>query len=319
MAKKTNIYIASDIASERYTEAAVGADGTDLAVLGAAVLLCSQVDGLDISVLEDLGKFDEADIRASVKYWKGAGVFVSAPSTVHIGETAHKEGAVTHTSVEKYTNDELADVLTSRVSEAFVDEAQKALGKMFNNGEVGKLVGIVDQLGFEEEAVLAILSYCVRIGKKSLSYAEKIAISFHDEDILGAEAVHAQIDYLERKNTATEKVRALFGFGGRALSATEKKLFGTWTVDYGFDMEVITYAYDLTVDAIQVPAPKYTDKILTKWYQAGLKTLSEIKSFASEEKKKVPAFKSVDSKGKDAAKNAEIEDWFEKRLQNSFK
>ncbi len=329
MAKKSEIYINFENIKKQSPEALCGADETDLAILGSILLLSEEDGHLDLSLLEDCGRFEDGDIRASVKYWRGAGILGSAPSVLAAPsdkkdtsavQSAHKDGVITHTSVEKYTNDELSRVLSGCVSEAFVDEAQKAMGKMFNTGEVGKLVGLVDQLGFEEEAVLAILGYCVRIGKKSLSYAEKIAVGFHDEDILGTEDVHAQIDYLERKNTATEKVRVLFGFGGRALSSTEKKLFGKWTVDFCFDMDIITRAYELTVDAIQTPSPKYTDAILSKWHKAGLTSIHEVEAFIADEKTKIASkAQSVDTKGKSAARNADIDDWFEQRLQSSLK
>ncbi len=324
MARATKIYI-NIKENGRCREALTGADDTDLAILGGLCLLASEDGAANIAALEESGRFESADIRASVKYWRGAGVLSGAKQVMTetketSPQSAHKDGVITHSGVEKYTNDELASALSERVSTAFVDEAQKAMGKMFNNGEVGKLVGLVDQLGFEEEAVLAILSYCVRLGKKSLSYAEKIAVSFHDEDISTAAAVHAQIDYLERRDTAVGKVQSLFGFNGRALSATEKKLFTAWTQDYGFDMEIIRRAYELTVDSIHEPAPKYTDKILSKWHAASLSTLSEVEAFIEADRKKsTPERVSVDSKGKNKAKNQEIDDWFEQRLQKSFK
>ena len=327
MARITKLYINHCALEDRYVQAISGADDIDLMILGSLLLIADSDGVIDINKLEALGRFEKSDITASVKYWKGAGVFSGARPSQQVNnapdishEDSHKQGVLTHTSVEKYSNDELAAVIQRNVGTAFVDEAQKAMGKIFNAGEVGKLVGLVDQLGFEEEAVLAILSYCVRLGKKSLSYAEKIAITFHDDDIFTAEAVHAQIDLLERRNTAIEKVRSLFGFGGRALSATEKKLFTLWTETYGFDMDIITKAYDLTVDAIQVPAPKYTDKILTKWYERGFKTIKEIDEFIAEEKRNAVTrvSQSPNLNAKDQAKKAEIDDWFEKILQKSL-
>ncbi len=322
MAENSKIYINYDNIQTRHAEALASADGTDLSVLGAILLLAGESGFTNVADIEALEKFETSDIRASVKFWRGAGVLgarAAKDTAKATTQTAHKDGAITRTALEKYTNDELAEALVARVSEGFVDEAQKAMGKIFNSGEVGKLVGLVDQLGFEEEAVLAILSYCVRLGKKSLSYAEKIAVNFHDEDISTAEQVHAQIDYLERRGDAVGKVSALFGFGGRQLSSTEQKLFAKWTLEYAFSMEIITRAYEMTVDAIQAPAPKYTDKILTKWYSAGAKSLSDIELFDAEEKQQLASKrKTVDSRGKDAAKNAETDDWFEQRLQKSF-
>lgn len=325
MGKITEFYLCVTPDSKN-AMAVANADDTDLAILGALYLTASEDGRVDISAVEALERFESTEIAASLKFWRGAGIITaSRKSQSAVKETAHKDGVVEHTGIESYSNDELARALERSVGSAFVDEAQSVMGKIFNKNEVGKLVGFVDQLGFEQEAVLAILAYCVRLGKKSLSYAEKIAISFHDEDIFTSEAVHAQIDYLEKRNTAIEKIRSLYGFGGRALTTTEKKYFTSWTEEYGFDYDIIVKAYEITVDTIQSPVPKYTDAILKKWHDNGLRSIEEIELFIAEEKKKAVngarasarttqprSQKAVSEKGK------EIDDWFEAKLNKRF-
>lgn len=324
MGKTTKVYIDRSGALEALMPSLLNADETDLRILSALLLSCDSDGCADTSGLDAMLEIDKADINASVKYWKGAGVLSSAKkaSTSDEHKDSGEKAVRQMIGVDEYSTDELT-VAIKRVGTAFVDEAQKAMGRIFNKNEVGKLVGFVDQLGFEEEAVLAILTYCVRLGKKSLSYAEKIAVSFHDEDIFTAEAVHAQIDYLERRNTAVEKIRALYGFGGRALTTSEKKMFVSWTEDYGFDIEIINKAYEITVDTIHEPAPKYTNGILKKWYENGLKTIPEIDEYIAAEKQKAAErqYQTV-SAGKGQPKQSEraqeMEDWFEARLRKSF-
>ena len=321
MSRTNKIYINYGGYNSRYDESIKGADENDLMILGGLFLLASADGEVDISRAESLLSVDRAELMASVKYWRGAGVIASTRTATaqkkdNDENTAHKGGVITHSGVEEYSNDELAAVIETRVGTAFIDEAQKAIGKMFNKNEVGKLIGIVDQLGFEEEAVLAILSYCVRIGKKSISYAEKIAVGFHDEDISSAAQVHAQIDFLERRNTRVEKIRSLYGFGGRALSPTEKKLFATWTEDYGFDFDVVEKAYNITVDAIHDPAPKYTDKILKNWHENGLRNVEEIDTYIAEEKQN--AKEKARAGVKVGVKNNYAEEWLEQLLDKKF-
>ncbi|MBE6707125.1 MAG: DnaD domain protein [Ruminococcaceae bacterium] len=321
MSRNGKIYINYGGYDSRYDASIKGADENDLMILGGLFLLANSDGEVDITRAGELLSIDRAEIAASVKYWKGAGVLASARTAAASKNdkeenTAHKGGVITHSGVEEYSNEELAAVIEHRVGTAFIDEAQKAMGKMFNKNEVGKLIGIVDQLGFEEEAVLAILSYCVRIGKKSISYAEKIAVSFHDEDISSAAQVHAQIDFLERRNTSIEKIRGLFGFGGRALSPTEKKLFAAWTEEYGFDFDVVEKAYNITVDAIHDPAPKYTDKILKNWHEKGLRNVEEIDTYIAEEKQN--AEQKARSGVKVGVKNNYAEEWLEQLLDKKF-
>lgn len=327
MGKTQKLFLNLSVYAENGAEIIANADDTDLAIIGALALLADCNGETDTGALALLGRFEDAEIAASVKFWRGAGVLTASTKSKITAEvqTAHKNGAVAHTGVESYTNDELASVLERSVKSTFVDEAQRVMGKIFNKNEVGKLVGIVDQLGFEEEAVLAILAYCVRLGKKSLSYAEKIAITFHDEDIFTSEAVHSQIDYLEKRNTAIEKIRSLYGFGGRALTTAEKKYFTSWTEEYGFDYDVIVMAYELTVDTIQSPVPKYTDTILKKWHTHGLRTTEEIETFIAEEKSKGGAKPKSSSRStaprvvvSSAEKGKEIDEWFEAKLNKHF-
>ena len=318
----TSYYINFDVSEAKKIRVIAEADETDLRVFSAAVLFAEADGEFSIPELCEILGISQSEINASVKFWKGAGLFCTASVKNKTDEerpTAHKGGVISHAGVEDYTNEELAGILETNIRPAFVDEAQKAMGKMFNKNEVGKLIGIVDQLGFEEEAVLAILSYCVRLDKKSISYAEKIALTFHDRDISTAEQVHAQIDYLERCNSNIEKIRGLYGFGGRALTTTEKKYFTTWTEEYGFDFEVIKLAYEITVDTIATPAPRYTAKILQKWYENGLKTVSDVNAYVSSEKEQKKQTAAVSSKGKqDTKATSEIDDWYEQKLKRQF-
>lgn len=320
------LYINKDVSLGECVKALGEADETDLRIL-CALLLSENRDGeASLAEIEEFLELEATEVNASVKFWKGAGI-VSSGARQGGGrqsddETAHGSGAAPRMAeTGGYSNEELAAVLENGVTATFIDEAQRILGKIFNKNDIGKLVGIVDRLGFEEEAVLAILSYCVRIGKKSVSYAERIALSFYDSDISTAEAVHAEIDYIERKNSAVEKVRSLFGYGGRALSATEKRLFTAWTVEWGFSIEIIKKAYDITVDAIHEAAPKYTNSILKKWHDNGLETEEQIDAYMLEERQRSAESKAAAShRAKASAKleNAEIEDWFDERIRQKF-
>ena len=324
MGRTNKIYVNYGRDTSAALLAVKGADETDLRILSAILLGADESGCAHISELEEILELDYADIAASVKYWKGAGVLAATPAKSGDADASNSKKAVRRCGVESYTTDELVAVLERDDRTGFIDAAQIALGRIFNKNEVAKLIGIADQLGFEEEAVLAILSYCTRIGKGSLSYAEKVALTFCDEEIFTASEVHSRIDALEKRNDAIEKIRALYGFGGRALSATEKKLFTAWVEEFAFDFEIIRLAYDITVDSTQSAVPKYTNAILKTWHENGLRTLPEVEAFIESEKdKKQLAATAVRTQkkresGKLTEKQAEVEDWFEQRLKQSF-
>lgn len=327
MAKITLRYINGEV-PENLADILSNADEQDMRIL-IALMMAADGNGevnAEFSLSDTLG-LEKPEIDASLKFWRGAGVISAArsqkskPKTEKpesaeepktSAPTAHRGGAVEKsTGVSPYATDELAALFEKRrVTAQFIDEAQRVVGRTFNSYDTGIVAGLVDQLGFEEEAVLAILAYATRIGKKGLRYPEKLALSFYDEGITTESAVVARIAIIEHSAEVVGKIKQLFGIGSRELSRTEKTLFDKWTQKFGYGIEVIRVAYDITVDATQKPLPKYADAILEKWHAEGLRTEEEVLAF---EQKSKP---SKDSGEGD--KSYELDDFFEAALKRSF-
>ena len=302
------------------------ADENDLRILIALMMAADEngevADGFSV---EDALGLDKVSVDASLKFWRGAGVIGGArvasaktkPAEVKTDaetkkeiETAHKDGVVEQSAgVTNYRSAELADLFEKRmVTAAFIDEAQRVFGKTFNSYDTGIVVGLVDQLGFDEEAVLAILAYVTRIGKKGLRYCEKVAISLYDDGYTGFREVQDRIEVIERSSHTMAKIKQLFGIGERSLSKTEKETFERWTQKFGYDIDVIKCAYDIMIDRIQKPVPKYANTIIEKWYAEGLRTVEEIAAYESKQK---------ESKASEQ-KSYDLDGFFEAALQRSY-
>ena len=290
MGKTNKIYIKrkqkdlSTLCSESIFEA----DKSDLRVLTLMLLSADKDDKVSLTVTELAGMLDMSEdaVSAAIKFWRGAGVVSSTPSKSEDStvtreiKTAHRGGVLETSPEMDYNTEELTRLLESRrVTGEFIDEAQRIFGKSFNAYDSNIAAGLIDRLGFEPEAVLAILAYCSEHRKKTMKYVEQMAISFYDEGITTSEAVYDKIRSIEKNALVTEQIKKLFGVGDRALSSTEKKLFEQWTSAYGFDIEIIRRAYDITIDNAHGPEPKYTNGVLTKWYEAGLKTNEDIDKY----------------------------------------
>jgi DnaD/phage-associated family protein len=74
------------------------------------------------------------------------------------------------------------------------------------------------------------------------------------------------------------QLRRMFGMGERALTPTEKKKFSAWLYDYRYGMDVITRAFEVTVDAKGSPNLKYMDAVLSNWNRDGLRTISDVEA-----------------------------------------
>ena len=319
MTKVTLKYIKGNI-PENLAELLSNADEQDMRIL-IALMMAADENGevnAEFSLSDTLG-LEKPEVDASLKFWRGAGVISSTKSGTKSAKpkaeqtSAHRGGAVEKsTGVSPYATDELAALFEKRrVTAQFIDEAQRVVGRTFNSYDTGIVAGLVDQLGFEEEAVLAMLAYVTRIGKKGLRYSEKLALSFYDEGITTAAAVVERIALIEHSSEVISKIKQLFGIGARELSKTEKALFEKWTQKFGYGIEVIRVAYDITVDATQKPLPKYADAILEKWHVEGLRTEDEVLAFEKKSKQEREGTSGGD-------KSYELDDFFEAALKRSL-
>jgi DnaD/phage-associated family protein len=308
---------------EHFGELLDNADDREMMTL-VALLMSADKDGIlpvDLKLSEVLS-LDESEITSAVNFWRGAGMLEyskkEAAGTENISDKkttyahAHKSGAVEKTvGVVEYLTGELADILENRSEMAvFVDEAQRIVGKTLNMNEIGIIVGLVEQYGFETEAILAILAYATRLGKKGMRYPEKVAIGFYDEGLTSGEAVCDRIQRIEAATQTIIKIKELFGAGNRELSTTEKNLFKKWTEQFGYDIDVIRHAYDITIDVKHEPLPKYTNGILEKWHTEKLHTIEDVERY--EETVKASKTKSGDNKSYD------INEFFDAALKRSF-
>ena len=322
MTKITLKYINGNI-PENLDELLANADEQDMRILIALMMAADEKGEVnaEFSLADTLG-LETPEVEASLKFWRGAGIITNSRSAKSAKPkaaepqkvaTAHRGGAVEKsTGISPYATDELAALFEKRrVSAQFIDEAQRVVGRTFNSYDTGIVAGLVDQLGFEEEAVLAILAYSSRIGRTGVRSAEKLAIRFYDDGITTTHGVVERIALIEHSAEIVGKIKHLFGIGSRELSRTEKTLFEKWTQKFGYGIEIIRIAYDITIDATQKPLPKYADAILEKWHAEGLRTEEEVLAFENKSKQEKGA-KSGDGK------SYELDDFFEAALKRSF-
>lgn len=297
------------------------ADENDLRVLLSLVLLDGREDAP--ALIADRLEISESELDASVKYWCGAGILGKGKRsakekkpenmTVSTPASAHRGGKLERASeLPSYTSEELSALLEKREElSGFINEAQRVFGKVFNTHDVNTLIGMVDYIGFDEESVILLLSYVKGKGKRSLRYAEQLAFALHDEGLTTLEALEGRFRQMEENAKTETAVAAMFGMTGRALTSNEKKYLSSWIGVMGFDIECIRLAYDITVDNTHEPAPAYANKILTNWYNDGLRTYDAI--VAAEEKRKAES-----KKEKERDKSFDTDEFFAAALKRTF-
>lgn len=212
---------------------------------------------------------------------------------------------------QHYTTEELTALLEERRElTALMDECSRVLGKVLSTHEISVLLSLINDLSIDGEYLLLVLAYCAAVGKKSMRYIETLTTSLYDEGIFDLAALQECLKRKEQKASAEGQIRTLFGLSSRALTAKEKKLIDTWLFTYAYGMDIITRAYEMTVDAIGKPSIPYANSIMERWAAADLHTLADIEA--------ADAARAAQGKSTSAGNSFDTDDFFGAALQRSF-
>ena len=264
---------------------------------------------------------DPAVAQNAVTFWCDCGILGEVGEAIPTMATVSAEEPIKKKlqradELPNYTSTEIAELLEARASvRVLIDEAQRILGKMFNPNDINIMVGMIDYLGMNEECILLLLAHCKRIGKSSLRNIEKYAYSLIDKGINDVETMEAEICALEAMHTFEGEVRTLFGMKSRALTSKESKMLASW-LSFGYDINIVRMAYEITVNATGEPSLPYTNAILEKWNANAWKTAAEIDAGMNAEREKREG--SANSK-KELGNSFDTDDFFEAALQRGFR
>ena len=288
-----------------------GANELAMRVLLAVTADHRLCDDLDSFQKELCARFDctPSALAKAIAYWEEKGVWHSDEPSAAPEEKPKKKELIS-SELPTYSESEAAAVLEkSDDLPCVIDMCQQIVGKIMTPAEISIVVGLYDHLRLEGEYIVNLFGYCRKLGKTSVRYIEKTALSLSDE---GIDTVTALNEYIKRRESLSEKMTQLcskMGIGGRALSTKEKKTFEEWITSYDYDL--IEKAYDITVDNTGKNALPYMNKVLQNWSDAGLKTLADVEaSLASYQQKKATAEQNQAA--------FETDEFFEAALKRSF-
>lgn len=252
-------------------------------------LACDQGWGADAAAAA-FGHSAE-DAESELAFWRGAGIITSAElddvaAAAPAAESHGKKKKRPDASLPAYTTEELTQILERRAeSTAIIDECERMLGKMFSTAETSKILGLIDYLELDGEYIIDLCAHCARIGKKSLRYVERVAFDLYDRGITEVEALDRHLRTVEMASQLEGRIRSMFGINpDRALTARERGFIDSWVGKFGYGMDEIGRAYELTVNAIGKESLPYANAILETWNTAGLRTIGDIDAYLTAQK-----------------------------------
>ncbi len=265
-----------------------GAERTDLLVLLNLSACPSMAD--DIPALAKKIGCTVKKIESAIDFWIECGVFelaeggsceekiASANGQSHEREESDPEKKTRFENRPVYDSAEIAAIASrdNGTVRMLIDECQRITEKIFTPSETSKIIGMVDYLGLDLEHILLLFTYCVRRGKKSVSYIEKTAYNLYDEGIDSAAKLEEYIKHKEELESKENEQKALLGISGRSLVQKEREAFKKWQDEWHLTPEIIRLGYEETVTKTGKYNLAYLAKVLESWYLAGLTTIQKI-------------------------------------------
>lgn len=202
---------------------------------------------------------------------------------------------------------EIADRVTSTPEIASMFQmAESSLQHILNHTEQRSLIWIHDYLGLPPAVILMLLEYCKEKDKTHVRYMEQVAMAWQEKDIDTVEAADREIELLKQRSSIKGQVMTAFGIQNRKLTTNEENFILDW-VEKRISIELITYAYDKSVDLINKVSFPYINKILSDWRAKGFQNVEQVMSGEAESKTKR---RQSEKKGKATSYNLEeMERW----------
>lgn len=229
------------------------------------------------SRLADLLECTEKDILRAFKYWEGQGLLEykeEAPERSLQAEVSPSEASLTVAPVsgtDKSVNTGKHGNRKEFKELLFV--AEQYLGKTLSATDINAITYFYETLQMSADLIEYLIEYCVENGHKSIHYIQKVALSWHSQDIRTAEQAKTN-SVLYNKNCYS--ILNAYGIKGRAPAASEIAYIRKWHEEYAFSLEIILEACDRTMNMIHQPNFEYTDSILKNWYKKNVHTLEDV-------------------------------------------
>lgn len=173
---------------------------------------------------------------------------------------------------------------TDRDFKALYADVQQRLGRSLNTEEMKIILGFVRYLNLPPDVISVLVCYCKERARQkgslrnpSLRTIEKEAYAWAERGIETMEQAAAYIQNQNMRASRMGKLMSLLQIRGRNLTPGEEKLANTW-LEMGFGEDVMLLAYEKTCLNTGGFNWRYMNTILTRWHEAGLMTLEQIKN-----------------------------------------
>ena len=201
-----------------------------------------------------------------------------APETVAMRKTPTKPAPAPAFEKPSYSLDDVAAFKKDEGASQILFIAESYLGRALSVVDIKSLLFIYKELNLSVELVDYLIEYCVGKGKREMRYIEAVAVNWATEGV-------TTVRQAKNRSTRYEKlIYTVMKALGRQSDPTEQEaeFIHRWNKEYGFSQDVILAACERTVLAVSSHRFEYAEAILSKWRQAGVRSLNDVKKAEEE-------------------------------------
>jgi DnaD/phage-associated family protein len=227
----------------------------------------------------------ESEVYSALSFWRGAGI-ISYETTEKARVTIVSDTPADEKNIT-YTGAELGEAIESNEDiRSLLDFASGKIGKILTPTEQASIFSLVDALGMDIELVIAMIEYFTSgEEKRSVRYIERAAANLFKEGVDTYEKFEYYIAAKEKAKGYEAVVRRVIGAENRAFTPAEKKIVEKFSAA-GVCEELITQAYERTINSIGKASLSYMSKIIEKWHLDGIKTAKDLENIKNKEMSK---------------------------------
>ncbi len=161
-------------------------------------------------------------------------------------------------------------------------EAQLILGKTVGYEGQAVLIMMYDGYGLPIEVILMAIQYAVDKKKTGYSQIAKIGKLWCENEIFTIEAVSEFLESHTVVDETWEKLRSMTEITNRNPTEKQRRFLTVWVKEFGYDADMIYYAYEESIDRTGKMSMPYMDKIIRNWHSSGVKTPPDIQKLQNE-------------------------------------
>lgn len=276
-----------------------------LLCLAGAPQYLNDIDPYVTTICQKLG-IEALDIKNALAFWAGKGVLMVEGLEEAVANAMRNDNAEQN-RMPTYTGKQALDyVENNKDFRALCNECQNVLGKTFTAHDYNSVRQLKEYYKFSDEYILLLLTHCIEIEKANWAYIRKTASCLYDEGISSYSKLEEHFAARRNKRSLEYKIRKLLGIGEREFTKTEKGYIEKW-ISLKTSYELLSKAYDITVEKTGKLSYAYMAKILDNWHSSGIKTAEDVEK----------SLESYKNKQKMSMSTFDADDFFEAALERS--